>query len=133
MAETMGTIARNLQADAIGDSLDSGTLSIYTGSKPASPDDAATGTLLVAFTLPATAFDDAIDGVAALDETPLVEPGLDTGDAGWFRLANAADTLRYDGTVTATGDGGDMQLNTISIVEDEDVTITAGSITQPAS
>ena len=40
----------------------------------------------------------------------------------------------YDGQVTATGGGGDLQLNTTSIVTGATVTITGnGTITMPNS
>jgi len=132
MAESIGTVARNKQADSVGGALDLATLKIYTGSKPASPDDAATGTLLVTFTFAADAFAVAAAGVAAMNGT-LVQNAVATGTAGYFRIASADTTLVYDGTITLVGGGGDMELNSLSIVSGASQTISVGSITQPAT
>ena len=132
MAEKINTAARNLQADAIGDALDLGTIDIYTGSQPSSANDAPTGTLLWSGTLPADAYDPASGGVA--DPTDdVAASAVDDGDAGWFRMMSADETLVYDGVITATGGGGEIELSTITIANGQTVTITPPSITQPAS
>ena len=49
-----------------------------------------------------------------------------TGTASWFRLVDS------DGSVTATGGGGDLTLNTTTISIGLTVEITSGQITMPA-
>lgn len=132
MAEKISTTARNRQADSVGDDLNSGTLKIYTGAQPASADDAASGTLLVTINLPADAMAAAASGVAAKSGTWSGVAGA-TGDAGWFRFANSAATRNYDGAVTATGGGGEIELDDISIVSGQTVLINTFTITQPAA
>ena len=132
MAEKINTAARNLQVDAIGDALDLGTIDIYTGSQPSSANDSPSGTLLWSGTFPADAYDPASGGTA--DPTAdVVAAAVDDGDAGWFRMMSADETLVYDGAITATGGGGEIELSTITIASGQTVTITPPSITQPAS
>jgi hypothetical protein len=132
MAEKINDAARDLQADALGDALDAGTLSIYSGSQPSSAEDSPSGTLLVTIALPADAFDPSSSGVIALSES-IADAAVASDDAGWFRIESADNSLRYDGEVTATGDGGEIELDTITIVSGQTVTIDTFTITQPAS
>src|SRR6185503_5628773 len=110
MAERISTTARNRQADSVGDDFNSGTLKIYTGSQPASGDDAASGTLLVTINLPADAMAAAASGVAAKSGTWSGVAVAD-GTAGWFRVVNSGATRNYDGAVTATAGGGEIELD----------------------
>lgn len=132
MAEKLNIAARNRQVDSIGDDLNSGTLKIYTGSQPASADDAASGTLLVTINLPADAMAAAATGTAAKSGT-WSGVAAATGTAGWFRIENSGATRRYDGAVTATGGGGEIELDSTAITSGQTVLINTFTITQPAS
>jgi hypothetical protein len=127
---------RNARANAITTACDAGSgaaiLEIRTGSKPASPDDAATGTLLASITLNDPSFGSSSDGVITLDVSPTIEDtSADaTGTAAHFRIKTSAGAGVVDGTVTATGNGGDITLNTVSLVSGAAVTITSGTITE---
>jgi hypothetical protein len=72
--------------------------------------------------------------VSTFDTTPvLTTTGVATGTAGWFRITdNSGDTV-MDGSVTATGGGGELELNTTSITTGVTVEITAGTLTTPAT
>lgn len=131
MAERLNDAARNRQVDSIGDDFNNGTLKIYTGSQPAAG-GAATGTLLVTITLPADAMAAGSGGVASKSGTWSGTAG-DTGTAGWFRIESSAGSRWYDGAVTATGGGGEIELTSTSITSGQTVTITSFSVTQPAS
>lgn len=131
MAERLNDAARNRQVDSIGDDFNSATLKIYTGTQP-SAGGAATGTLLVTITLPADAMAASSGGTAAKSGTWSGTAG-DTGTAGWFRIESSAGSRFYDGAVTATGGGGEIELTSTSIVSGQTVTITSFSVTQPAS
>ena len=131
MAERLNDAARNRQVDSIGDDFNNGTLKIYTGTQPAAG-GVATGTLLVTITLPADAMGAASAGVASKSGTWSGTAG-DTGAAGWFRIESSAGTRWYDGAVTATGGGGEIELTSTSITSGQTVTITSFSVTQPSS
>lgn len=133
MTIRISTGLRNQLANSVGGSFDSDTLEIRVGTQPASADDTVSGSLLVQMTLPADAFGAANAGAIQKNGTWQDTSANDTGIAGWFRLKNGDDTLRIDGSVTVTGGGGNLTLNSISIVAGGTVTVTSFSITQPAS
>ena len=134
MALTLPAAVRTAQCKALADRLDAGagagTIKIYTGSKPATADDTATGTLLATVTLIKPAFGAPSSGVANLAD-PAAVTAVASGTAGWFRAADSTGATVMDGTVTATGGGGDLTLSTTSITTGLQVDITGGTLTQP--
>lgn len=135
MAIRLPTASRNAAADAVVDRTDSGgagSIEIRTGSQPASANDAATGTLLVAIPLAATAFGSASNGTASLAGVPLSGTAVADGTAGWFRMLNGSGQTVLDGSVSTPGGGGDLQLATTTITTGLTVTITTGTVTMPA-
>jgi len=139
MAIQINTAARNAAADAVAALVNGGRIRIYTATQPANPGTAPSGTLLAEFTLSNPAFAAASNGTAALDVTPaLTDFGLAAGTAAWFRILTSSEAAGtglgvIDGTVTASGGGGDMTLNTVTISVGVNVEITSGSISMPAS
>lgn len=136
MPTRISTAARNAAADAIVDRVDAGPaagrLKVYTGTQPAGPDSAATGTLLADFALADPAFGNASSGSAALAAVANVNASA-TGTAGWFRVTDSTGTAVFDGSITATGGGGDLEMTSTSLTSGSPVQITGGSFTQPAS
>lgn len=109
-----------------------GELEIYTGSQPASANDAPTGTLLATIALPVDAFGAASGGVLSKNGTwnDTVDA---TGTAGWARMKDSGGTINMDMAVTATGGGGEIELDSTSLVAGGIVTVSTFTITQPAS
>jgi hypothetical protein len=138
MTIRISTAARNAAANAAVDLLDGGSgaakIRIYSGTQPAGPDTAIGAQVLLAeLTCSDPAFAAAATGVKTLDNTPVPSTtGLAAGTAAWFRAVDSANVAVLDGSVTATGGGGDMLLNTTTISVGVAVEITAGSITMPA-
>lgn len=127
----ISTAARNAAADAIADLCDvggAGTLEIRTGSQPANPGTAASGTLLATFTLDNPAFGAASTGVVTLDPPTSVSAAA-TGTAGYFRIKNNAGTAIIDGDCGTSG--ASLNLNTTSITSGGTVSITSGTLTMP--
>lgn len=121
---------RNAQANAFGDLFNSGTIQIRSGSQPADPDDAASGTLLVEIDLPADAFGSAASGVISKSGT-WSGIAIATNTAGWARFISS-DTLKtFDVTVGEVGD--DLTIDDESIVTGNVVMVTAFTFTVPAS
>lgn len=83
--------AKNEALDAITANVNSGRLKLYSGSPPADPDTAASGTLLATLTLNATAFAAASSGVATANA---VTSGVavTSGTAGYGRLTKSDTT-----------------------------------------
>lgn len=130
--------SRNAAADTVADLIDagagSGLVRVYSGSQPASADLAATGTLLATFALNDPAFGSAATGTATLIVAPaLTTTGLAAGDAGWFRILDSTAGTVLDGSVTATGGGGNLIMSTITVSVGLTLQLTAGTITMPAA
>lgn len=104
-------------------------LQIRTGA-PAGPDNAAGGSLLVEITLPATPWAAAASKAKAKQGT-WQNTASGTGTAAHYRLKNAADTEREEGTVTATGGGGDMTVDNTSINTGQTTTVNTFTTTSP--
>lgn len=132
MAEKINDAARNRATDSVGDDFNSAIMYFYTGSQPASAGSAATGTLLGQGTLPADAMAAASGGVAAKSGTWTISISVG-GDVGYFRVVSASGDRRYDGAVTATGGGGEIELPSVTVVAGQNVTVNTFTITQPAS
>jgi hypothetical protein len=138
MAPGLPTATRNAACDAIVDRFDLGSgpgvAQIRTGSKPASPNDVATGTLLATVTLQDPAFGNA--GASNPGEAILNDPGQVTGvavgTAGWFRGLDSSGNSVFDGTVSTTGGSGDLQINTTAISVGLAIDVTGGTVTMPA-
>ena len=131
MAVTINTSLQNRQVDSWGGDLDSGFIKIYTGAQPAA-NAAPTGTLLVTIDLDADAYAAASSGSATANGTLSGIAG-NTGTAGYAQQVNAAGTRWQYGSVTATGGGGDVQIDSTSISNGNTVTITTSIISQDAS
>lgn len=135
MAIKIGTGARDAATNGIVDRLDAGAgagiVRVYTGAPPATPQAAVTGTLLVAFVLSDPAFGAASAGVATGSGLPKTGTGLAAGTAGWFRAVDSDGTGVWQGTVTATGGGGDMTMDTTTVSVGLTVNLTALSYTTP--
>jgi hypothetical protein len=136
MSLSFTNAARNAMVDALVDLLDAGagagTVQIRSGSRPSLPSDAATGTLLQTTTLADPAFGASASGTSALTD-PASSNAVASGTASWFRAFDSNGVAYFDGSVTATGGGGDLTLTTTTIVSGQPVDITGGSITMPAT
>jgi hypothetical protein len=131
MAIQLATTTRNARLDAI--ETDTGTaakLMLYTGSMPANCAAATTGTLLAEFDLASDWATAASGGAKALNNLPLSTTGAAAGTAGYFRLFKTdGTTCQIQGTITATGGGGDMTLDNTSIASGQAVNVTGFTIT----
>ena len=129
MTIRFNTDMRNAMVTALTNAISGYTLSIYTGSQPATANDAATGTKLVDITI--NGFNDPANGSATLNtSTPNTGTAVATGTAGWGRIVGGAGE-RIDGTVGTSGT--DFTINSTSITSGAIVTLTAMTVTQPAS
>lgn len=99
-------------------------LYIASGAQPANCAAADTGTTLVDITCPATPFAAAAGGSMAKNGTwqGTASAGSPT-NAGHFRLKTSGGTCHAQGSITATGGGGDMEFDNISIATGQQVTI----------
>lgn len=138
MATKIPTASRNAAANGAVDLLDAGTgagyVNIYSGTQPASANDAATGTLLATLTLNDPAFGAAAVGVKTCAVTPEVTTtGITPGVAGWFRGFDSAAAVVIDGECGAVSSGAEMELSNTSIATGQIVTLVSWTVTMPAA
>ena len=106
-----------------------GTIEIRSGAQPATPETAATGTLLATFTLPATAFGATnASGVATLNAVADTTGAAD-GTAGWARVKGSGGAAVFDGSVGTSG--AEFTINSTAITTGGTVKMLSGSVTQP--
>lgn len=131
MALQYSVTVRNAQLDVVETTVGTAPLlRIYSGSAPANCAAAASGTLLAEATLPSDWMEAASSGSKSLSGTWQDASANATGTAGHWRLYDSGGTTCHaQGTVTATGGGGDMTLDNTSIASAQSVTITSFTIT----
>lgn len=131
MTTQLSTTVRNAELDAIETATGtSAVLKIRTGAHPATCATADSGTVLVTMTLPSDWMAAASGGAKAKSGTWEDTSADATGTAAHFRIyASDGTTCHIQGSVTATGGGGDMTLDSTSITAGQTVTITNFSLT----
>ena len=108
----------------------SAVLKIRTGSVPATTATADAGTVLATLSLPSDWMAAASGGSKALAGTWQDTSADATGTAAHFRLyASDGTTCHGQGTVTATGGGGDMTVDNTSFASGQAFTVTAFTLT----
>lgn len=135
MALQLSTGVRNARLDAIETTIStSAVLKIRTGSAPADCGTADSGTVLVTATLPSDWLAGASSGSKAKSGTWQDTSADATGTAAHFRIyASDGTTCHIQGTVTATGGGGDMTIDNTSIASGQNVTVTGFTLTDANS
>jgi len=129
MAFQFSVAARNAALDAIEAAAGTGpTLTIRTGAVPANCGAARTGTVLATLVLPSDWLGAASGGSKTIAGTWQDAAADATGTAAHFSI-DQAGTCHIQGTVTATGGGGDMILDNVSIATGQQVTVTAFNVT----
>lgn len=103
-----------------------GTLQIYSGSQPLSPEDDPVGTLLAEIILPDPAFVEAEDG-ECVKVGDWSGAAVDTGTAGWFRLTSLDGEDIVDGSVTTSVGSGDIIASTTIFNIGDPVEVTSAS------
>lgn len=128
---TIGIVAatRNARADAITSAVGtSGLVRIYDGTRPATGGTATT--LLAELACSATFAAAASGGVLTANSITQDSSANATGTATWFRLCTSGGSAVLDGSVSASGGGGDLQLSSTSITSGGVVTVTSFVLTE---
>ena len=131
MALQESVAVRNARLDAIETTIGAAAImELRSGSPPANCATAASGTLLAQFALPSDWLAAASAGSKAKSGT-WTGTGLAAGTIGHFRIyeAGSPSVCHMQGTVTATGGGGDMTVDNTSIAAAQSVTVNTFTIT----
>jgi hypothetical protein len=131
MAIQLSVTVRNARLDAIETSIGTlAVLKIRTGSPPADCATADSGTVLATMNLPSDYMSAASTGSKAKLGTWSDATADNTGTAAHFRLyASDGTTCHLQGTVTATGGGGDMTIDNTSIAAGQNIVVTSFTLT----
>lgn len=130
MGFQFSTTVRNASNDQVSTTIGaSAKLLFYTGSVPADCGSAATGTLLATLSLPSTWIGASSGGVKSLSGT-WTGTASGTGTAGYFRIMDSTNTTCHiQGTVTATGGGGDITIDNTSIASGQTINVNTFTLT----
>lgn len=130
--------ARNAACNGIVDLVDggagAGTLAIRTGSPPATPATADSGTLLGTLTFSDPAFGNAgasVDGRADASSITSDTSADASGDAGHFRVKDSNGNVIMQGTCGEAADSPDMTFDDKSIVAGGTIACTQFRVTVP--
>lgn len=132
MALQLSVAARDALLDAIETAVGTSPyLDIRTGAQPADCSSADAGTEIEHMALPSDWMASASSGSKAKSGTwsGSADAG---GTAGHFRLKDSTDTTCHmQGSVTASGGGGQLELDNTVIASGQTITITAFTLTAP--
>lgn len=131
MAAQLSVAVRNARLDVIETTI--GTLPIMrirTGAQPANCAAAFTGTVLATLNLPSDWMAAAASGTKSLSGSWTDASADAAGTAAHFQICDAAGTTCHlQGTVTATGGGGDMTVDNVVFAALQAFTVTSFSLT----
>lgn len=122
---------RNARLDTVESTIGtSAILEIRSGAPPADCATADSGTLLASMTLPSDWMAAASGGTKALSGTWQDASANNAGTADHFRIKDSGGTTCHmQGTVSATGGGGDLTLDNDVIAAGQTVNITSFTLT----
>lgn len=134
MSIQLSASVRNSMLDSLESAVGtSAVLKIRTGSAPANVATADSGTVVATLTLPSDWLAAASGGSKAQSGTWSDSSADATGTAGHFRIyASDGTTAHLQGTVTATGGGGDITVDNVSFASGQAFSITGFTISMAA-
>lgn len=121
---------RNARLESVETTIGTGPkLRLYTGAAPANCAAARSGTLLAELTLPGDWLANASGGTKVLTGT-WTGTATNAGTAGhWAIMDSAGTTCHMQGTLSASGGGGEMQVDNPVIASGQTVTVSTFTIT----
>lgn len=131
MGIQLSTAVRNARLDAIESTIGAAAImELRSGAQPADCATAPSGTLLAQAALPSDWLAAASAGAKAKSGTWTLT-GLAAGTIGHFRIyePGSPSVCHIQGSVTATGGGGDMTVDNTSIAVGQAVTVNSFTLT----
>lgn len=129
------TAVRNAQGDAWETAMGTAAkIQFWTGAQPANCAAASSGTKLAEYAMASDWCAAGASGAKTLNSLPLTTTGLAAGSVGHYRIVDTAGTTCHEqGSVTATGGGGDMTIDNVVIASGQTVNITGFTKTWPGA
>lgn len=130
MALQFSVAVRNARLDAIESTVGvSPILTIRTGAQPSDCSQANSGTVVATLNLPSDWLANASSGSKAKAGTWEDTSADNAGTAAHFRIHDSTGTTCHlQGSVTATGGGGQLTLDNIVLASGQDIVITSFAI-----
>jgi hypothetical protein len=131
MALQLSVTVRNGRLDAIETAIGTAPiLELRTGAAPADCATASSGTLIAQMTLPSDWLAAAASGAKAKSGTWQDTSANNSGTVAHFRIFDSGGTTCHlQGTVTVTGGGGDLTLDSVTVTASQSITITGFTLT----
>lgn len=131
MALQYSVAVRNAKLDAVESTIGtSAVLKIRSGAAPANVATADSGTVLATLTLPSDWMAAASSGTKAKSGTWEDTSADASGTAAHFRIyASDGTTAHMQGTVTATGGGGDLTVDSTSFTSGQAFSVSGFTLT----
>lgn len=132
MGIQLSTSVRNARLDQIESTIGtSAVMKIRTGSPPASCATADSGTVVATLSLPSDWMAAASSGQKAMSGTWQDSSADAAGTAGHFRVYDSGGTTCHmQGTITATGGGGDMELDNTVLAAGQQFQVTSFTLNE---
>lgn len=109
-----------------------GTIVLYSGAVPGNANTALSGNIVLAvLTCSDPSAAAAANKTLSLNAITQDSSADATGEASFFRVMDSDGNVVLQGSVSAVGAGGDLQMNTASVVSGGPVQITSCSFTLP--
>lgn len=133
MSLQFSVAVRNARLDAIESAVGaSAVLKIRSGAKPAACATADSGTVLSTIALPADWMAAAASGVKEMSGSWSDSAADSAGTAGHFRIyASDGVTCHAQGSITASGGGGEMEIDNTVFAVGQAFSVTAFAIAEP--
>ena len=133
MTIQLSVAVRNARLDQIETTIGaSAVMRMFSGAPPANVAAANTGTNIATLNLPADYMAAASSGAKAKSGTWEDLSADNAGTLGHFRIyASDGTTCHMQGTITATGGGGDMEVNNTVVAAAQPITVTAFTLNEP--
>lgn len=130
MAIQLSTTVRNARLDQIETTIGTAPKLQFFTAAAANCAAADSGTKLVDTACPSDWLAAAASGAKAIATGPWALTGIAAGSVAQFRIKDSSGTTCHlQGTVTATGGGGDMTVDNVVIANAQAVSITAFTLT----
>lgn len=135
MTIQLSVAVRNARLDAIETAIGaSAVLRMFTGAPPANVATANSGTEIATMNFPSDYFANAASGQKAKSGTWQDLLANNAGTLGHFRIyASDGTTCHLQGTITATGGGGDMEVNNTVVAANQQIDVTTFTLNEPNS
>lgn len=132
MAIQHSEAVRNARLDAIESTIGTDPiLRLRSGAKPANCAASRSGTILASMTLPSDWLAAASGGAKAKSGTWQDLSADASGTVGHYEIMDSGGTVCHEqGTVTATGGGGDMEIDNTVIASGQAITVSTYGLTE---